>query len=212
MKKSNWIIAVVLAVAAGFFLWLWYYLGFNFVDDPFDLVLAIGFWALIVALIIGISKAEQARCRRIRTVYVSGHSMFNSERGMINFEENAPTHDAIATILSNLKYNFAREDLPNLHQFGVEYIIRSTKFDAHAQKNQLAQTDEEGQPSFADSQQVSPLLKQTVGAAAIPTEKKEWRGEVVVVKTKETYPFETPEELAEILASFTQFGRPQQAA
>ena len=50
MRKSNWLILAVLAVAAGLFLWLWYYLGFNFVDDPFDLVLAVVWWAVVLVL------------------------------------------------------------------------------------------------------------------------------------------------------------------
>ena len=55
MRKSNWTILAVLAVAAGFFLWLWYYLGFNFVDEPLDLVLAVAWWAMVVALAVGIA-------------------------------------------------------------------------------------------------------------------------------------------------------------
>ena len=66
MRKSNVIILAVLAVAAGFFLWLWYYLGFNFVDDPFDLVLAVVWWAVVVALVVGIHAAERKRQRPLQ--------------------------------------------------------------------------------------------------------------------------------------------------
>ena len=38
MKKSNVIVFVLLALASAFFLWLWYFLGLNRVDEPLDLV------------------------------------------------------------------------------------------------------------------------------------------------------------------------------
>ena len=34
MKKSNVIVFVLLALASAFFLWLWYFLGLNRVDEP----------------------------------------------------------------------------------------------------------------------------------------------------------------------------------
>lgn len=47
MKKSNVIVFVLLALASAFFLWLWYFLGLNRVDEPLDLVLSIvcGGWS-----------------------------------------------------------------------------------------------------------------------------------------------------------------------
>ena len=41
MRKSNWLVVAIAAVAAGLMLWAWYALGFNHVDDPLDLVVAI---------------------------------------------------------------------------------------------------------------------------------------------------------------------------
>ena len=34
MRKSNWIVAAIAAVACGVLLWAWFALGFNHVDDP----------------------------------------------------------------------------------------------------------------------------------------------------------------------------------
>ncbi|RDB62848.1 hypothetical protein C1878_07440 [Gordonibacter sp. 28C] len=186
MKKSNWIILAVLTVAAGFFLWLWYYLGFNFVDDPFDLVLAIVWWGVVAALVMGIHTAEKKRQQRVRTVYVSDGATFNSEKGLMRFEGTKPMQEVVASILENLKYDFTREDFPERDEFDAKFFIRTKEFDV--EKADEAQAEEAPQP--ADS--------------AEKPEPKKWTGEVVVVDTKEERPFETPEELATILASLDQ--------
>ena len=61
MKKSNVIVFVLLALASAFFLWLWYFLGLNRVDEPLDLVLSIVWWLVIVVAIAVIVKMEQQR-------------------------------------------------------------------------------------------------------------------------------------------------------
>ena len=106
MRKSNVIILAVLAVAAGFFLWLWYYLGFNFVDDPFDLVLAVVWWAVVVALVVGTPAAERKRQRRVRTAYLAPGVLFNSEAGFVDlaaFEEGTTLVDALEHTLYRRK-------------------------------------------------------------------------------------------------------------
>lgn len=40
MRKNNWIVTAIAAVACGVLLWAWFALGFNHVDDPLDLVVA----------------------------------------------------------------------------------------------------------------------------------------------------------------------------
>ncbi|WP_080799619.1 phosphatase PAP2 family protein [Arabiibacter massiliensis] len=217
MKKSNWIIMAVLAVAAGAFLWLWYYLGFNFVDDPFDLVLAIVYWALVIGLSTGIHFAEKKRRQRVRTVYVSDRALFNSEAGLLAFQGEEPTQDDIAAVLYNLKYDFTRADEPDLDEFDVKYLVRTEKFDAE-QRDEEAQLEapaESQAPDVSEAAPTTPLaaaetvpLTETAAEPADgeepPVEPKEWKGEVVVVKTKEEHAFETPEELAAILARLQQ--------
>ena len=73
MKKSNVIVFVLLALASAFFLWLWYFLGLNRVDEPLDLVLSIVWWLVIVVAIAVIVKMERTRRQRVRTVYVGGY-------------------------------------------------------------------------------------------------------------------------------------------
>ncbi|BCS58508.1 hypothetical protein ADLECEL_23930 [Adlercreutzia equolifaciens subsp. celatus] len=41
MRKNNWIVAAIAAVACGVLLWAWFALGFNHVDDPLDLIVVL---------------------------------------------------------------------------------------------------------------------------------------------------------------------------
>ena len=132
MKKSNWIILAVLTVACGFFLWLWYYLGFNFVDDPLDLVIASVWWAVVIVLVIGIHTAEKKRQKRVRTAYLAPGLLFNSEAGLVNldtFEAGTTIADALERMLAGLKYSFDRADLPERNEVTFERIVRTEKFD-----------------------------------------------------------------------------------
>lgn len=132
MKKSNWIILAVLTIGAGFFLWLWYYLGFNFVDDPFDLVLAIVWWALVLVAVFSIHAVEKKRQQRVRTTYLAENKMYNTEAGLINLEEleeGVTLTDALETTLAELKYTFDREDLPEEEEVKFVRIVRTQKFD-----------------------------------------------------------------------------------
>ena len=49
-RKSNWIVAAIAAVACGALLWAWSALGFNHVDDPLDLVVAVVWWLAVAAV------------------------------------------------------------------------------------------------------------------------------------------------------------------
>ena len=184
MKKSNVIIFVLLALASAFFLWLWYFLGLNRVDEPLDLVLSVVWWAVIAVAIAVIVKMERTRRRRVRTVYVGESAAFNSERGMVAIEGSRPMPEVIAGILLDLKYDFSREEFPDKDRFPVRYFVRTKQFEAEKR-------DGDGGAGEGSPQ-------------AEPIEQKTWKGEVFVVKTKEERPFETPEELASILASLEE--------
>lgn len=99
MKKSNVIVFVLLALASAFFLWLWYFLGLNRVDEPLDLVLSIVWWLVIVVAIAVIVKMERTRRQRVRTVYVGDCATFNSEQGLATIEGSQPVSEVIAGIL-----------------------------------------------------------------------------------------------------------------
>ena len=128
MKKSNWIILVILAVACGFFLWLWYYLDFNLVDNPLDLVLAVAWWVVVVALVLGIRAAEKRREERVRTAFIAPDALFTSEGGLIAFEAGASPIMVLQHALEELKYNFDRADLPEKDQVSFTYVVRTKKF------------------------------------------------------------------------------------
>ena len=51
MRKNNWIVAAIAAVACGVLLWAWFALGFNHVDDPLDLVVAVVWWLAVAAVV-----------------------------------------------------------------------------------------------------------------------------------------------------------------
>lgn len=132
MRKSNVIILAVLAIAAGLFLWLWYYLGFNFVDDPLDLIIAVVWWAVVVALVMGIHTAEKKRQKRVRTAYLAPGMLFTSEAGLVSldtFEEGTTLTDALEQTITGLKYSFDRADLPERDEVTFERIVRTEKFD-----------------------------------------------------------------------------------
>ena len=61
MRKNNWIVAAIAAVACGVLLWAWFALGFNHVDDPLDLVVAVVWWLAVAAVVGGIVWAEGKR-------------------------------------------------------------------------------------------------------------------------------------------------------
>ena len=187
MKKSNVIIFVLLALASAFFLWLWFFLGLNRIDEPLDLVLSIVWWAVIAVAVGVIVKMERTRRRRIRTVYVGDGAAFNSEKGLVKLEGAAPMRETIAGILQSLKYDFERVDFPEKDEFEVKYFVRTKEFEAEERKDEASDAD----AATADQP----------AAAAPQTEQKTWKGEVFIVEMKEERPFDTPEELASILTS-----------
>ena len=79
MRKSNYLVLGAAAVVAALLLVLWYHLGFNRIDSPLDLVLAIVWWVGIVAIAAILVRVEERRRRQVRTLYVSPKSLYSSE-------------------------------------------------------------------------------------------------------------------------------------
>lgn len=132
MKKSNWIILGFLAVAAAFFLWLWYALQLNVVDNPFDLVLVIVWWAVVALACVAIHLLEQKRQERVRTCYVAAapKCVFNAEAGSLWLEKDQSYMDVLQRILTGLKYNFELADVPKKDKVSFCAIVRTSKFEA----------------------------------------------------------------------------------
>lgn len=131
MRKSNWIIIAIIVVASIIFLGMWYYFGFNYVDDPLDLVISIIWWVLIVAICIIINKVEKDRQRAIRTVYLAPNFIFNTELGVINLGPDGKYVPVIQRVLSNLEYDFDKQDTPeeNKSRSRFRYIVHTNKFE-----------------------------------------------------------------------------------
>lgn len=171
MKKSNAIITVILAVVSIFLLMLWYMLGLNRVDQPLDLIISIIWWVVIAAAIAIVCKVESNRRQRVRTVYLSDGSFFNSEAGNRLLGQGASATQAIATMLAGLQYGFDKADVPTKpgtdEPIDFRYVVRTTKFDRSA----------------SDSRQQDGT----------------WQGEVVTVETGAARPFSSKAELAAII-------------
>lgn len=188
MKKSNVALFSVLILCSAFLLWLWYYLGFNKVDNPFDLVLSICWWVLSALLIFGIYKLEQKRRLQIRTIYVSPDALFNSERGLVECTDPERRVALMQDMLANLKYNFNKEDMPEDDTFDFKYVVRTEDFDEKDSNEQ-------------DTADTSKLAQ----AADSEDEDKEvqWKGTVVRIdrtQGNQESPFDDRQALAAALA------------
>lgn len=161
MRKSNWIILAVLVIASIFFLWLWYYLKFDLVDHPRDLILSIIWWVVVVAACVGIHYVERIRQRNIRTAYLAPGLIYNSEAGIVRFQPPVTYVDELQEILSNLKYNFERPDEPNQKRVRFTYIVRSAKFadDGDKWEGEVVQVSRPDDPQpFSGREQLAVLL------------------------------------------------------
>ncbi len=126
MKKSNWLLLGLAAVAAAFLLYLWVYLGFYKIDNPLDAILGIGWWVIIALLGYLIAKNEKERQRRVRTIYVEEGKLFNSETGEVELEQGTTVAEAAGKLLAGLKYGFERKELPEGAK--VAFVIESDEY------------------------------------------------------------------------------------
>lgn len=111
MRKSNWIIIAILIVTSIIFLGIWFYFGFNLVDNPLDLVITIFWWLLIIAICIVINKFEKERCRAIRTMFLGSDTIYNSEAGVISLGKDGRYVPVMRKTLSDLDYGFKVKDV-----------------------------------------------------------------------------------------------------
>lgn len=172
MKRSNWIVLAILVLISAFLLWLWYYLGFNKVDNPFDLVLSIIWWIGVAVIVWLVYRSEKKRQEQIRTIYVSPTSLFNSERGVVECPDPAQRVTLMEDILGNLRYNFHREDMPSKDEFDFRYVVRTEDY-------KEPDKDEESQQKDA-----IPTATQVMTDVTAPKEQEDeptWKGTVVKI-------------------------------
>lgn len=158
MKKSNVIIFAVLALISIFLLWLWYYLGFNRIDEPLDLVLSIIWWLVIAVAVVVVVRVERERRRRIRTVYVADDVVFNSEAGSLSYDGSGQLISVIEGVLDDLKYNFSKEDLPNKNAFPIKFIVRTAEHNDNTWKGEVVNVETRQTNAFADKDQLFEML------------------------------------------------------
>lgn len=130
MRKSNIIIVAILVIASLAFLGLWYYLQFNLVDNPLDLVITVVWWVVIVAACVAIHLAEKRRQQKIRTVFIADGMIYNSETGNVaaNTQDGKACVQSMRQILSNLDYKDGVAREAEIDKARFIYVVRSPKF------------------------------------------------------------------------------------
>ena len=158
MRKSNYLVLGAAAVVAALLLVLWYHLGFNRIDSPLDLTLAIVWWVGIVAIAAIIVRFEERRRRQIRTLYVSPKSLYSSELGMVGIGE-AGAVEAMRGMLGQLKYGFDSKGLPDRKKFDYRFVVRTDEFKEHDGEGGKPADDA---PASSAAQRKDPTWKGTV--------------------------------------------------
>lgn len=130
MKKSNWIGLAIAVLVDVFLLWLWFFLGFNQVDSPLDLVIFIIWLVVIVAVIVGVNHLERQREKRLRTIYVSPTALFNKERGLVSLGSAAVAPGVMECILNDMEYGFDLKEMPKPEEFDCRYVVQTDVYKA----------------------------------------------------------------------------------
>lgn len=128
MKRSNYIVLGICAVASLFLLWLWWYLGFSQVDAPADVLISVAWWIVIGLMGYGIYRMEQRRRQQMRTVFVSPTSLFNCECGLVECRNTNQRVDLIEEIQKSMKYGMDFLDMPSSEEFDCSYIVRTQDY------------------------------------------------------------------------------------
>lgn len=141
MKKGNWVAFIVAVIISAFLLWLWFFLGFNHVDAPLDLVLSIIWWIIVAVACVAIWRVEKKRQERARTCYVADNYIYNAEAGTSSAEGAPDAVERIHDILANLEYTFDVRDMPKDPKFN--YVVRSKTFKIRQEADEASGTPEE---------------------------------------------------------------------
>lgn len=173
MRKSDIIVAAVLALLSIFLLWLWFCLGFNQVDSPLDLIISVLWWVVLAGAAYAVTCLEKTRRRQVRTLYVADGRCFNGESGMHDMSGEGSLVDSMAATLEGLEYGFQKAEEPKFGDgedaVSFRWVVRTDEF----------------KPAKRDDAR---------------HEGETWDGEVVDVVTGDVTKFSNREELAAIIA------------
>lgn len=175
MKKSNIVVLTIAAVVSVFLLGLWFFLGFNQIDSPLDLVVSVIWWVVIAASVHLINKVESNRREKIRSVYVGDGQLFNSESGLVAAAPGMSLMDSVQNIVENLDYGFEMQDFPEKSEFIPRLLVRTTQYKSQKQ-------EDSSQSQGRSQDQVT------------------WEGEVLFPNSSRARKFTSPEELQSLLS------------
>ena len=125
MRKSNWIVAAIAAVACGVLLWAWFALGFNHMDDPLDLVVA--------AVVGGIVWAEGKRREKMRLAFIGEGVVYNPEAGLVMPDAGESELAALERTLAGMAFPDEVAALDERVRPAFRWVVRSRKFDRNGE-------------------------------------------------------------------------------
>ncbi len=162
MRKSNWLVVAIAAVAAGLMLWAWYALGFNHVDDPLDLVVAIVWWLVVAAVVAAIVWAEGKRREKMRLAFVGEGIVYNPESGLVMPDAGETEISALERTLAGMAFPDEVTKLDERVRPAFRWVVRSRKFDRNGEVWEgevLAAHDPDAEPRpFASREDLAALL------------------------------------------------------
>lgn len=129
MRKSNWLVVAIAVVAAAALLWVWFTLGFNQVDSPLDLVVAILWWVVVAAVIGAILWAENRRRERMRLAFVGDGVIYNPESGIVLPDQGESELAALQRTLAGMTFPDEVTKLEDKSRPAFRWVVRSHKFD-----------------------------------------------------------------------------------
>lgn len=162
MKKSNWLVAALAAVACAALLGLWFQLGFNHVDDPVDMVVAVVWWIVVAGVIGAIMWAERRRRERMRLAFVGSGLVYNPERGLVFVDEQDAELDTLQETLQNMSYPNEVVELADHVRPAFRWVVRSQRFENNGdvwEGEVLPAHDPEGKPvHFSGRDELAQLI------------------------------------------------------
>ena len=133
MRKNNWIVTAIAAVACGVLLWAWFALGFNHVDDPLDLVVAVAWWLVVAAVAGGIVWAEGKRREKMRLAFVGEGAGCSPEAGLVMPDAGESELAALERTLSGMAFPDEVAALDERVRPAFRWVVRSRKFDRNGE-------------------------------------------------------------------------------
>lgn len=128
MRKSNWLVATLAVVASAALLWAWFALGFNHVDDPLDLIVAILWWVVVAAVVGAILWAESKRRQKMRLAFVGEGVIYNPESGMVMADRGETELAALERTLAGMAFPDEVAPLDGSSRPAFRWVVRSEKF------------------------------------------------------------------------------------